>query len=83
MFSAALSALPGRETSLGDSALLTGGRRNQDGEGEKRRRQEEIKMEKRGKQGGKGKREGSTTLRDTLLYILQWLYITLRFTSEM
>ena len=58
MFSAPLFALPGRETSLGDSALLTEGRRNQDGEGEKRRRQEEIKMEKRkkrGKQGGKEK----------------------------
>ena len=65
MFSAPLFALPGRETFLGDSALLTGGRRNQDGEGEKRRRQEEIKMEKREKQEGeerkirkKGKKGG-------------------------
>ena len=51
MFSAPLFALLGRETSLGDSALLTEGRGNQekDGEGEKRRRQEEIKREKRGK----------------------------------
>ena len=32
MFSVALSALPGRETSLGDSALLTEGRRNQERE---------------------------------------------------
>ena len=32
MFSAALSALPGRETFLGDSALLTEGRGNQERE---------------------------------------------------